>query len=104
MEHLHHFGLRQDPFQNEPDLRFYFDSASHGEPQHRVERGLRQYKGLTVMVGEAGTGKTLLSRRLLGALEEEIFEAQLMVIMPGISDANSLLKRYARMLGVDAPA
>ncbi|MBW2295036.1 MAG: AAA family ATPase [Deltaproteobacteria bacterium] len=101
MEHLHHFGLKLDPFQNEPDLRFYFDSVSHIAPYRRIERGLRQNKGLCVMTGEGGTGKTLLTRRLLEGLEEEIFDAQLMLMMPGATDATSVLSRYARMVGVE---
>lgn len=101
MEHLHHFGLRQDPFQNEPDLRFYFESVSHVQPNRRIDRGLRQNKGLCVLTGESGTGKTLLTRRLLESLEEEVFDAQLMLMMPGATDANSVLTRYARMIGVE---
>ncbi len=101
MEHLYHFGLKQDPFQNEPDLRFYFDSVSHVESYRRIERGLRQNKGLCVLTGEGGTGKTLLTRRLLECLEEEIFDAQLMLMMPGATDASSVLGRYARMVGVE---
>ncbi len=101
MEHLHHFGLRQDPFQNEPDLRFYFDSVSHSAPQRRIDRGLRQSKGLCVLTGEGGTGKTLLTRRLLESLEEEVFNAQLMLMMPGATEPSSVLNRYARMVGVE---
>ena len=74
MEHLQHFGLALDPFSNEPDLRFYFESASHKDAQRRVERGLRQHKGLTLLIGEGGMGKTLLARRILESLEEEVFE------------------------------
>ena len=51
MEHLEHFGLKRDPFQNEPDLRFYFDSTSHRDAQRRVDRALRQSKGLSILSG-----------------------------------------------------
>jgi type II secretory pathway predicted ATPase ExeA len=104
MEHLLHFGLRRDPFQNEPDLRFYFDSASHRDAQRRVERALRQSKGLSLLCGESGTGKTLLARRILEGLEEEIFEASLMVMMRGKAGAASLLRRFAKQIDIDDPA
>ncbi len=104
MEHLHHFGLPQDPFSNEPDLRIYFESASHCDAQRRVERSLRQRKGLTLLTGEGGTGKTLLARRILESLEEEVFEATLLVIMPGAADATGILQRFARQLGCEEPA
>jgi len=104
LEHLHHFGLSQDPFSNEPDLRVYFESASHRDAQRRVERGLRQHKGLTLLTGEGGMGKTLLARRVLDALEEEVFEATLLVMLPGAADATGILQRFARQLGVEEPA
>ena len=104
MEHLQHFGLTQDPFSNEPDLRFYFESASHRDAQRRVERGLRQRKGLTLLTGDGGMGKTLLARRILDVLEEEIFEATLLVMLPGAADATGILQRFARQLGTEEPA
>ncbi len=103
MEHLQHFGLSQDPFSNEPDLRFYFDSACHRDASMRVERGLRQSKGLTVLTGAPGTGKSLIARRLLEALEDELFEVALMVMLPGATDAHTILGRFARQLGVEEP-
>jgi len=104
VEHLQHFGLMQDPFSNEPDLRFYFESGSHRDAQRRVERGLRQRKGLTLLTGDGGMGKTMLARRILDALEEEVFEATLLVMLPGAADATGILQRFARQLGAEEPA
>lgn len=104
MEHLHHFGLSQDPFSNESDLRLYFESPVHRDAQRRVERGLRQHKGLTLLTGEGGMGKTLLARRILDGLEEEIFEATLLVMLPGAADAMGIFQRFARQLGAEEPA
>lgn len=104
MEHLQHFGLAQDPFSNESDLRFYFESVSHGDAQRRVERGLRQHKGLTLLTGDGGMGKTLLARRILDALEDELFEATLLVMLPGAADATGIFQRFSRQLGAEEPA
>jgi type II secretory pathway predicted ATPase ExeA len=104
VEHLQSFGLTQDPFSNEPDLRFYFESASHLDAQRRVERGLRQRKGLTLLTGDGGMGKTMIARRILDSLEEEVFEAILLVMLPGAADATGILQRFARQLGSDEPA
>lgn len=104
MEHLQHFGLTHDPFSNEADLRLYFESGVHRDAQRRVERSLRQRKGFTLLTGDGGMGKTLLTRRILEALEEEVFEATMLVMLPGAADGTGILQRFARQLGCEEPA
>jgi type II secretory pathway predicted ATPase ExeA len=104
VEHLHHFDLAQDPFQNEPDLRFFCESETHRRAQLRVDRALRQSKGLVVLAGEGGTGKSMLARRMFEELEEEMFESSLLIMMQGTADAVSVLRRFCAQLGLeDAP-
>jgi len=104
VEHLQHFQLSGDPFRNEPLLKFYFASESHQGALRRLERAVRQGKGLCVLTGETGCGKTMVVRRLLECLEEEVFEASMMVVLDGAADASWMLKRFVRQLGVEAPA
>ena len=103
MEHLHHFDLNQDPFQNEPDLRFFCMSGTHQSAQLRVERALRQGRGLVVLAGEGGTGKSLLARQMFEQLEEEMFETSLLVMIQGNTDALSVLRRFCAQLGLEDP-
>ncbi len=104
MEHLHHFQLSGDPFRNEPLLKLYFEGQPHQGALQRLERGVRQGKGLCVLTGETGSGKTMVVRRLLENLEEEVFEASMMVVLDGAADASWMLKRFVRQLGVEDPA
>ena len=103
MEHLHHFDLKDDPFRNEPLLRFFFETRQQQHALRRMERGARQHKGLSVLVGDVGSGKTMVVRQLLENLEEEIFEASMMVVLNGAADASWMLTRYAKQLGVEEP-
>lgn len=103
MEHLHYFGLSEDPFQNKPRLRDFLETASTREALARLERGLRQARGLVVLTGEVGSGKTMLVRRLLENLEEEVFEASMLVVLSGGADARWVLTRFARLLGIEEP-
>ena len=104
MEHLHHFQLSGDPFRNEPLLRSYFESQPHQGALQRLERAVRQGRGLCVLTGETGSGKTMVVRRLLDCLEEEVFEASMMVVLDGAADASWMLKRFVRQLGAEDPA
>jgi len=103
VEHFHEFDLNQDPFQNEPDLRFFCASPTHRRAKLRVDRALRQSKGLVVLAGEGGTGKSLLARSIFEELEEEVFESSLMVMMQGTADAVSVLRRFSAQLGMEDP-
>jgi type II secretory pathway predicted ATPase ExeA len=104
VEHLQHFGLSEDPFQNEPRLRGFFETRPSHDALTRLERGLRQSKGLLVLTGDVGSGKTMVLRRLLENLEEELFEASMLVVLNGAADAHWMLTRFARQLGVGEPA
>lgn len=103
MEHLQHFGLSEDPFRNEPRLRESIETATGRDALARLERGLRQARGLLVLTGELGSGKTLVVRQLLENLEEEVFEASMLVVLNGAADTGWMLTRFAKQLGVEEP-
>jgi len=104
VDYLGQFGLAKDPFEVEPDLDFYAENASRRRLRLRIQRGLTRAKGLTLLTGPEGTGKTLVARRILHDLDPERFEAIWMVVLPGTRGAESLLRRLATELGVVAPA
>jgi general secretion pathway protein A len=62
------YGLRELPFELTPNPTFLFLSARHREALSNLEYGLSTAKPVTVLIGEAGTGKTTLLR---AALESE---------------------------------
>jgi len=103
VEHLHHFKLGEDPFRNEPAIKFLFESRQQQEALLRLDRAVRQAKGLCVLIGAVGAGKTMVVRQLLDNLEEEVFEASMLVVLNGAADAAWMLTRFARQLGVEDP-
>jgi type II secretory pathway predicted ATPase ExeA len=104
VDHLRHFGLSEDPFRDELRVRDFCDTRVTHDARLRVERGLRQGRGLGIVSGEPGSGKSMLLRRILDGLEEEVFEASMLVVLPGAAEAGGLIARFARHLGVEAPA
>ncbi|HEY1906282.1 MAG TPA: AAA family ATPase [Myxococcaceae bacterium] len=104
MSYLEHFGLTEEPFSNAPVSRFYFESPQHQQALVRLSHAVSRMRGLSVLVGDIGAGKTTLARRLLDALPEEEYEAALFVIIHSGVTASWLLRRIALQLGVENPA
>jgi type II secretory pathway predicted ATPase ExeA/phage tail protein X len=68
----HHFGFTAEPFSLTPDPEFLYLSPGHGEALAALKVGLMGKRGLMVMTGEVGTGKTTLLYALLRALREDM--------------------------------
>lgn len=98
------FGIQEQPFSNAPESRFFYESRQHSEALIRLMHCINTMKGLAVMVGEIGCGKTLLAHKLLETLEKDGgFEAALMVIVHSEITAEWLLRKIALQLGVKEP-
>jgi general secretion pathway protein A len=104
MSYLEHYGLSSEPFSNAPVSRFYYDAPQHQQALKRLLYSVSSMKGLSVLVGEIGAGKTTLARRLLDSLPEEEYEAALLVIIHSGITASWLLRRIALQIGVENPA
>lgn len=103
MDYLDFFGLAQEPFSMAPVSRFYFNSAQHSRALVRLMYAVDTMKGLAVLIGDIGTGKTTLARRMLDSLPEEEYESALLVIIHSGITADWLLERIALQLGVKNP-
>jgi general secretion pathway protein A len=62
------FGLRESPFNVNPDPRYLFLTRSIQEALASLTYGIQNRKGFILLTGEVGTGKTTLLNRLLGWL------------------------------------
>lgn len=64
-----HYGLQELPFTLTPDTSFFFAHASHQESLNTLLVAIRSGEGFMKVIGEVGTGKTLLCRKFLSALD-----------------------------------
>lgn len=104
MSYSEYFSLSRDPFSNAPDARFYYNSAQHNQALVRLMYAVDSNKGLAVLVGGVGTGKTTLARRMLDNLPEEQYESSLLVMVHSGVTPEWILTRIAMQLGVENPA
>ncbi len=66
--YLRFYGLREAPFELTPNPKYMYLTPGHREALANLQYGLSSAKAVTVLTGEAGTGKTTLIRT---ALESE---------------------------------
>jgi len=64
------FGLRENPFNVNPDPRFLFSTRHTEEAFAVLTYGIQSRKGFITLTGEVGTGKTTLLNKLLDWLHE----------------------------------
>jgi general secretion pathway protein A len=65
------FGLRENPFNVNPDPRFLFSTRHTEEAFAVLTYGIQSRKGFITLTGEVGTGKTTLLNKLLDWLHEQ---------------------------------
>ena len=65
-----YFHLNRSPFELTPDPSCFVPTKHHDEALASLYYGVRRHKGLVVVTGEVGTGKTLLLRSLVHLLEQ----------------------------------
>ncbi|MHC4698147.1 MAG: ExeA family protein [Planctomycetota bacterium] len=66
------FGLRELPFNNTPDPRFFYSTPDHEEALASLIYAVQERKGFVLLTGETGAGKTLVSRIMLQHFETRI--------------------------------
>jgi MSHA biogenesis protein MshM len=68
--YLYHFGLAELPFNLTPDTDFYCELPVYSDAMNVLRFALESGEGFVKVVGEVGTGKTMLCRMLLNYLDK----------------------------------
>lgn len=95
MQYYKLLQLNREPFSNSPDPDFFFNSYQHHGCLQKLELALRLKRGLNVVIGDVGTGKTTLCRQLIRKLSvEPEFETHL-VLDPSFNSSIDFLRHIA---------
>ena len=92
-----HFGLNEQPFSLTPNTAYFHNVRAYREAFNMLRVALSNGEGFIKVVGEVGTGKTLLCRKLLNSLGDEYYTAY--IPNPYLNPA-ALYKALAEELGV----
>src|SRR5262245_62316683 len=71
------FNLRERPFDLTPNPKFLVLTDSHREVLSNLEYAIASRKGVTLVVGDAGSGKTTLIRTVLQRQPERVHSVHL---------------------------
>lgn len=91
------FGLEDTPFTLTPDPRFIVFTPSYNEVLASLYYGLENAKGLIVLTGEVGTGKTTALRWILRRLDSSVLAAY--IFNPRLS-IDEFYHHVTQMLGI----
>src|SRR5205809_1644625 len=69
------YGLKELPFALTPDPRYIYFTPSHTEVMANLHYGIESGKGLIVVTGEVGTGKTTMLRWVMQRLDRSVLVA-----------------------------
>ncbi len=99
MSYYRILGFEKEPFSTSPDPEFFYSSREHERALTNVLIELRLKRGLSVVLGDVGTGKTTLSRKLVQDLknrEDCLFH---IVLDPSFEDRTLFLRSLVRNFG-----
>ncbi|MBP9866097.1 MAG: AAA family ATPase [Candidatus Omnitrophica bacterium] len=70
MSYFNLLGIEKEPFSTSPDPSFFYGSIHHRQALANLLIDLRLRRGLSVVIGDIGTGKTTLGRKLIQLLKQ----------------------------------
>lgn len=95
LPYLEFFGLKEEPFSTVPSPRYVFLTSVHSTALEKSAYVVGSRKGLTVVFGETGTGKSSLARLLHQKFLDNGFVSVLLT-NPSYPTPNSLLRTIAQ--------
>ena len=95
------YNLKRLAFENLPDPRFLYESEQHREALASIEYIVRMRKGLVLLSGGVGCGKTVVTQGLCHKFGEN---ATVIHLSPGHETKVELVGQLVRSLGYDVDA
>ena len=104
MNLLEFYQIRESPFSTTVDSRFFYETQQHSKALVRLKYAAENMKGLALLIGDKGTGKSMLATRLLEELDSDQYEAAMLVVIHASVTSEWLLGKIAHQMEIPTPA
>lgn len=94
-------GFKKEPFSTSPDPEFFYLTREHDMALTNILIELRLRRGLTVIFGDVGTGKTTLSRKLVQELKQRGDMIFHMILNPVFDSEEQFLTSLVRNFNIE---
>lgn len=101
MEYFKILNLNKEPFSNSPEPEFFYESLQHVQCLQNLELAIRLRRGLNVVIGDVGTGKTTLCRQLINKFDGYNNVKTFLLLDPAFSTPTEFLTALFKMFGID---
>ena len=88
-------GLKSDPFSTSPNVGLFFPAVQHRQCLEGLELAIRMRRGLSVIRGGIGVGKTTISRKLIRNFKAEPDDFDFYLILDPKFESELILKMQA---------
>lgn len=96
-------GLQKEPFSTSPDPSLFYLSKEHKAALYRLRISVKLKRGLCLILGDVGAGKTTLSRRFIQTVREEPNVVMRMILNPAFDDEIDFLREICDQFGILIP-
>ena len=104
MNYYNILNFKKEPFSNSPEPEFLFQLPQYADCLQKLELAVRLRRGLNVVIGDIGTGKTTLCRKLIqvfSSAEKDSTEIETHLLLdPAFQNSVEFLQTVALMLGM----
>ena len=98
MDYFNILDLKREPFSNSPDPGLFFHSRQHLECLQKLELSLLLRRGLNVVIGDIGTGKTTMCRQVIRRFAARPEVETGLILDPHFLYAGEFLSAVAKLL------
>lgn len=100
MSYYETLGLKKEPFSTSPDPAFFYRSSAHNTALERLEIMIRLKRGLSLILGDVGIGKTTMSRALLQNFTNDDNYIFHIILDPSYKSEFQFLASLAKMFNI----